>query len=170
MQLTSKGQPQVIVWSEEAKIVFEKLKSLLCDAFEKLKSLLCGAPVLRLPDLQRRFVLRTDAANTALGAVLWQEYNEMLFPVAYASKTLSNAQQAHSVIERECLAIVWALDKYYPYLYGTKCIIQTDHPPLAYLQSAKLTNPRLMHSALKIQPFYFHVETITGSNNIEADF
>ena len=53
VQLTSKGQPQVIVWSEEAKI-----------AFEKLKSLLCGAPVLRLPDLQRRFVLRTDAVQS----------------------------------------------------------------------------------------------------------
>ena len=159
VQLTRKGQPQVIVWSEESKV-----------AFEKLKSLLCSAPVLRLPDLQRPFVLRTDASNTALGAVLLQEYNEMLFPVAYASKALSNAQQAYSVIERECLSIVWSLDKYYPYLYGTKFIIQTDHKPLAYLQSAKLTNPRLMRWALKIQPFYFHIETITGSNNIGADF
>ena len=81
-------------------------------------------------------MLRTDASSIALGAVLLQEYDEMLFPVAYAKKTLSNAQHTHSVIERECLAIVWALDKYYPYLYGTQFIIHTDHKQLAFLQSA----------------------------------
>ena len=159
VNLTKKGQSKTIVWTVDAK-----------RAFEKLKEALCCAPVLQLPDLQLPFVLRTDASNTAMGAVLLQEYNGMLFPVAYASKSLSNAQKAYSVIERECLSILWSLDKYYPYLYGKHFTIQTDHKPLAYLQSAKLTNTRLMRWSLRIQPFYFTVEAITGGNNIGADY
>ena len=69
------------------------------------------------------------------------------------------------------VSILWALDKYYPYLYGKHVFtIQTDHKPLAYLQSAKLTNTRLMRWSLRIQPFYVTVEAITGGNNIGADY
>ena len=109
-------------------------------------------------------------SNVALGAVLLQRHSDTLFPTAYASKVLSSAQKAYSVIERECLSIVWALDKFYPYLYGTKFTIQTDHQPLIYLNTAKLTNTRLMRWAIKLQPFYFTIESITGSNNVGADY
>ena len=161
VELTKKGKPNKIVWNGEAK-----------HSFEKLQALLCCAPVLRLPDLARPFVLRTDASEKALGAVLLQSYDDMFFPVAYANKTLisNHAQQAYSVVEKECLSIIWSLEKYYPYLYGNKFISQSDHQPLAYLQTAKLSNNRLMRWAIKLQPYSFTVETIPGKRNFGADF
>ena len=159
VELTKKGKPVVVIWNPEAE-----------HAFHTLKALLCESPILRLPDMNKPFILRTDASNVALGAVLLQRHSDTLFPTAYASKVLSSAQKAYSVIERECLSIVWALDKFYPYLYGTKFTIQTDHQPLVYLNTAKLTNTRLMRWAIKLQPFYFTIESITGSNNVGADY
>ena len=76
----------------------------------------------------------------------------------------------YSSVERECLAIVWALEKFYKYLYGRLFTIQTDHQPLAYLKSAKMNNNQLMRWALKLQTFHYRIEVIPGKNNIGADF
>ena len=56
--------------------------------------------------------------------------------------------------------------KFSCYLYGRSFTLQTDHQPLTYLNSAKLTNPRLMRWALKLQPFRFRVEAIPGVDNV----
>ena len=159
VDLTKKGQPNVVVWNQQAD-----------QAFRKLKEFLCKPPVLRLPDLSRDFILRTDASNVAVGAILLQEYDGMFFPISYASKMLSRSQQAYSTIERESLAIIWAVQKYYQYLYGRQFIIQTDHSPLQYLNSAKLSNSRLMRWAIKLQPFTYSVQAISGSLNIGSDY
>ena len=148
-----------MVWNQQAD-----------QAFRKLKEFICKPPVLRLPDLSRDFILRTDASNVAVGAILLQEYDGMFFPISYASKMLSRSQQAYSTIERESLAIIWAVQKYYQYLYGRQFIIQTDHSPLQYLNSAKLSNSRLMRWAIKLQPFTYSVQAISGSLNIGADY
>ena len=54
-------------------------------------------------------MLRTDASDTGLGSMLLQKYDDVYFPVAFASKRLSKAQMAYAVVEHECLAIVWSL-------------------------------------------------------------
>ena len=157
--LTKKGLPTQIIWNEKAN-----------QAYESLKTILCEHPVLRLPNFDKTFILRTDASGVRLGAMLMQEYNGDSHVITYTSKKLSSAQCAYSTMERECLAIVWALEKFYKYLYGRKFIIQTNHQPLAYLKSAKLNNHRLMRLALKLQPFHFHVEVIPGPKNVGSDF
>ena len=73
--LTKAKQPNKIKWNDEA-----------IDAFNQLKQALCEAPILQLPDVIKPFVLRRDASDTGLGAVLRQECHEVLFPVAFASK------------------------------------------------------------------------------------
>ena len=91
--------------------------TLDCDrAFDTLKSRLVSQPVLQLPDLTLPFVLRTDASDKALGAVLLQEKGE-LHPVAYASRKLSSAESKYSTVEKECLAVVWAVGKFQQFLY-----------------------------------------------------
>ena len=157
--LTKKGRPESVNWSKEEDI-----------AFRRLKEELCNSPILRLPDWDKQFVLRTDASNFGLGAVLLQRHADELFPVAYASKKLSPAQAPYSTIERECLAVVWALEKLYLYLYGRRFVLQTDHRPLTYLKSAKLNNSRLMRWALRMQPFDFTIVAIKGIDNVGADF
>ena len=73
-----------------------------------------SSPILRLPDLSCMFTLRTDASNLGIGAVLLQENKEVKFPVAYASKKLLPRETKYSVIERECLVLVWEPSLHYP--------------------------------------------------------
>ena len=73
------------------------------------------------------FVLRTDASDTGLGAVLLQKHGETMFPTAYASKKLTGASKSYATVEKECMAIVWAIDKFSGYLYGRSFTLQTDH-------------------------------------------
>lgn len=140
------------------------------EAFLKLKEVLTADPVLKLADLSRQFILRTDASGTGLGAVLLQETDGEVFPVAYASKKLSVSQRKYSVIELECLAVVWGIAKFYVYLYGKEFLLQVDHQPLVYLQRAKYNNNRLMRWALYLQQYKFTVQSIAGLDNIGADY
>ena len=138
---TKKGEPNKIRWGDSQEI-----------AFQSLKDKLVKSPILQLPDLNKPFILRTDASDIGMAAVLMQETAGNKFPVAYASKKLSSSQRNYSVIERECLAIVWAIQKYEPYLYGTEFVIETDHQPLKCVQKSKVANGRIMRWALALQP------------------
>ena len=98
--------------------------------------------------------------------MLLQKHGEMLFPISYASKKLAGAPSSYATVEKDCMAIVWAVDKFSCYLYGRSFTLQTDHHPINYLNSTKLINPRLMRWALKLQPFRFRVEDIPGVDNV----
>ena len=96
---TKKGEPNKVRWGKPQEIAFKTLKNKLADS-----------PILHLPDLTKTFILRSDASEYGIGAVLLQEHDGEVFPVAYASKKLKGAQRAYSVMEKECLAIVWAIN------------------------------------------------------------
>ena len=70
----------------------------------------------------------------------------------------------------QCLAIVWGIKRFHLYLYGVPFVLQTDHEPLKYMDSAKYTNTRLMRWAMFLQSYNFKVEAIKGSENVEADY
>lgn len=156
--LTKKLSPNKIVWEESHQ-----------ESFDKLKMCLSNKPILKLVDLSKGFILQTDASDTGLGAVLLQHVDGERCPVAYASRKLNAAENNYSVIEKECLAIVWALKKFYQFLYGTHFCIETDHQPLKYVQSASQLNGRLMRWAMYLQQFNFTVVSLTGNENIGAD-
>ena len=67
---------------------------------EAIKIILTSDPVLRLPDPEKTFVLRTDALDYGIGAVLMQEHEGKLFPICYASRKLSDAEHNYSTIEK----------------------------------------------------------------------
>ena len=73
----------------------------------KLEILHAKKPALKLPDLSKLFVLRTDASRVGVAAVLLQENDEKLYPVGYASKKLNLTEARYPIIEKECLAVVW---------------------------------------------------------------
>ena len=81
---------------------------------------------MRNPDFSRPFVLQTDASGVGVGAVLSQDDQ----PIAYFSRKLLPREQAYSVVEQECLAIVLAIKHFQAYLAGRMFIIQTDHRAL----------------------------------------
>ena len=157
--LTRKGNPNIVVWSNEHE-----------SSYKALIDALSHPPVLRLPDFEEVFILRTDASNYGLGGVILQEFDNVKFPVVYASRKLKGSELHYSVIEKECFAVVWAIQKFQVYLYGREFILETDHQPLLYLYRAKVSNPRIMRWALTLQPYRFTVRAIKGSDNLGADF
>ena len=140
------------------------------NSFKTLKDILSRAPILRLPDFERDFIVRSDASDTGVGAVLLQEFEDGTFPIAYASKKLMQRERNYSVIEKECLAIVYAVKKFQNYLYGKAFVIQTDHQPLSHIQKCKIESSRVMRWALFLQNYRFRIEAIRGIDNIGADY
>ncbi|GFO02300.1 Zinc finger protein [Plakobranchus ocellatus] len=155
--LVRKGQPNIVNWGDSQE-----------RAYNSLKVAMTSKPVLQLPDVNKRFVLRTDASNRGLGAALMQENEGTLFPVAYASKKLTDRERKYSVTERESLAIVWGVKKFSLYLYGTVFTLQTDHGALQFLNAAKFDSPRIMRWTLALQVYSFDAQYIKGSENVGA--
>ncbi|XP_038059124.1 uncharacterized protein LOC119730344 [Patiria miniata] len=146
---TKGREPNKIIWTESQEL-----------AFNSLKKHLTSRPILCLPDFERQFILRTDASDIGIGAMLLQEYDDTKQPVAFASKKLLPRERAYSAMERECLAIVWGIQKFQVFLDGKEFVLETDHQPLVYLQKAKLINSRIMRWALSLQPYKFLIEAI----------
>lgn len=120
--------------------------------------------------MSKVFILQTDASDRGLGDVLLQEDLDQKQPISYISRKLNKAEENYSTIERECLAIVWAIQKFHKYLYGRKFILETDHQPLVFLNSSKLLNSRLMRWSLALQLYRFRIVSIRGKENVGADF
>ena len=87
---------------------------------------LTTAPIMKSPDWSHPIEIMCDASDYAVGAVLGQRVNKAPFAVYYASRTLLDAQLNYTTIEKELLAVVFALDKFRSYLLGSKVIVFTD--------------------------------------------
>ena len=139
-------------------------------AFDTLKNFLTTPPILGHPNFQLHFVVYTDASDTGLGAVLTQQTgvgtDEVL---AYASRTLISAERNYTTTERECLAIVWALDKWQYYLEARLFTVVTDHVALKWMLTSNKTNSRLIRWALRLQKFHFVLEYRKGRLNSVPD-
>lgn len=159
-------QPLTACLKKRNKIVIDQK---YIDAFNKCKELLTHAPLLQYPDYDKTFILTTDASNVALGAVLSQGQIGSDKPIAYASRTLSDTESRYSTIERELLAIVWAVKHFRPYLYGRKFYIYTDHRPLTWLQSLKDPSSKLTRWRLRLQDYDFDLIHKNGKQNTNAD-
>ena len=162
-QLTSSklGKNSPVPWTDEAE-----------RAFYKLREALMGEPVLQLVKPDFPFILQTDASDQGLGAVLLQARSDNpteVAPVKYASRRLRPAERNYSVIEREALAVYWAIKKFEVHLYGRHFTLRTDHRPLLYLQTADKLNPRLKRWALYLNLFKFTAQHVEGKDNDLAD-
>lgn len=155
-----------------AKVSFQW--SPACDkAFQHLKQFLSSQPVLRAPDFNLPFHLQIDASGLGVGAVLLQADLEtsVLHPVAYYSCKLKNHQLAYSTIEKEALSLILAIKKFECYLQTSPHCVQvfTDHNPLAFINSTKLSNQRILRWSLLLQSYNLQVHHIKGTDNIFAD-
>lgn len=142
------------------------------ESFDKLKATLTNAPILKSPDHNKPFTLQIDACDKGIGAVLLQGSDSgILHPVCYASQKLKTFQQNYSTIEKECLALVFALHKFDVYLNNANHTVKvfTDHNPLKFLNRMKNHNQRLMRWALMLQPYNLEIAYIKGKDNVIAD-
>ncbi|CAM5103968.1 unnamed protein product [Natator depressus] len=158
-ELCKKGKPDKVVWTEQCQ-----------EAFRALKEALVSGPVLANPDFDKPFVVFTDASDTGLGAVLMQEDEKgERHPIVYLSKKLLPREQHYAAIEKECLAMVWALKKLEPYLFGRHFTVYTDHSPLTWLHQMKGANAKLLRWSLLLQDYDMDVVHVKGSANLIAD-
>ena len=127
------------------------------EAFKTLKKALISAPIIQPPDWNLPFEIMCDASDYDVGVVLGQIVDKKLNFIQYASKTLENAQRNYATIEKEFLAVVFACDKFRPYIGDSKVTIHTDHAAIKYLMEKKDAKPRLIRWVLLLQEFDLHI-------------
>ncbi|XP_004289020.1 PREDICTED: uncharacterized protein LOC101300186 [Fragaria vesca subsp. vesca] len=139
------------------------------EAFERLKTMLTSAPIMAPPDWSLPFELMCDASDYAVGAVLGQRKEQQPYAIYYASRMLNDAQQNYTTIEKELLAVIFALDKFRSSLLQSKVIVYTDHAALKYLLTKKDAKPRLIRWILLLQEFDLEIKDKKGSDNVVAN-
>ncbi|GJU05339.1 reverse transcriptase domain-containing protein [Tanacetum coccineum] len=158
--------PMTHLLEKETPFVFSKD---CIDAFQTLKKKLTEAPILVVPDWNLPFELMCDASDFAIGAVLGQRRSKHFQPIHYASKTMTEAQIHYTTTEKEMLAVVYAFEKFRPYLVLSKSIVYTDHSALKYLMNKQDAKPRLLRWVLLLQEFDITIRDKKGSENLAAD-
>ncbi|XP_075524556.1 uncharacterized protein LOC142556958 [Primulina tabacum] len=138
-------------------------------AFEKIKVALVIAPIMIVPDWKEPFELMCDASYYAVGAVLGQRREKMFRVIYYASCTMDAAQHNYTTTEKGMLAVVFAFDKFRPYLIGKNVIVFTDHAAIRNLFAKKDAKPRLIRWILLLQEFDFEIKDKRVSENQVAD-
>ena len=106
-------------------------------AFDRLKTLLITSPITAFPDFSQAFRLYTDASTSGLGAILAQVHDGKERIICCASRSLNQAEKAYPATKLECLAIVWAVAKFRPYLMAMPFEVFTDHYALQWLKTMR---------------------------------
>lgn len=162
----------------EKKVPLTKLLSKNCPwnwepeqqaAFEWIKQAIVTAPVLIRPDFSLPFQVHSDASNFAVGAVLTQMRDGYEHPICFASRTLSKAERNYSVTEKECLGVIFAIEKMRPYVQGYHFTIVTDHASLKWLHNLKDPCGRLARWATKLQAYDYDIVHRRGADHKVPD-
>jgi hypothetical protein len=109
-----------------------------------LKKALIFAPVIQPPDWHLPFEIMFYASDYAVGVVLGQSKDKKHYAISYACKTLTGSQLNYATTEKECLAVLFAIEKFRSHLLGAKVIVYTDHATLNYLLMKKDAKPHLI--------------------------
>ncbi|GJY86635.1 putative reverse transcriptase domain-containing protein [Tanacetum coccineum] len=134
-------------------------------AFQTLKQKLCSAPILALPEGSENFVVYCDASHKGLGAVLMQKEKV----IAYASRQLKIHEKNYTTHDLELGAVVFALKMWRHYLYGTKCVVYTDHKSLQHILDQKELNMRQRRWLELLSDYDCELRYHPGKANVVAD-
>jgi hypothetical protein len=141
------------------------------DAFEELKRRLTSAPIfLSFPDDTSPLVLAIDASGEGMGGVLRQNSPDGIRVIKYVSKKFNSAQKRYSTTERECLAMVWCIQKLKEYLWGRPFEVETDHCPLCSFNIKRFHNSRIDRWQLALSEYNIvQIRYKRGQCNCDAD-
>ncbi|KAK1692672.1 hypothetical protein QYE76_009369, partial [Lolium multiflorum] len=133
-------------------------------AFDELKRLLTSAPLLALPDFNKKFEIECDASGIGIGGVLMQEGR----PIAYFSEKLSGAKLNYPIYDKELYALIRVLEVWQHYLWPKEFIIHSDHEALKYLKAQSTLHKRLAKWVEFIESFPYIIKHKKGKDNIES--
>lgn len=139
------------------------------EAFEALKNKLVNSPIVHIPDFSREFIITTDACDYGIGACLSQGEINKDKPVSYALRLLNSAERNNSTIEKEMLAIVYVVNKFRPYIYGSQFTLVTDHRPLTWVNSVTSPNSRIVRWRLSMEDYTYRLVYKPGRVNSNVD-
>ena len=144
-----KGKGENWAWSAEMENEFLEMKRVLREMGK-----------LQIADYDKEFLLRTDASNLGMGAVLLQKNGkDEWVPVQWASKKFTPTEVKYGISEKEMYAVFWAVKKFEYELRGRKFRIETDHKALIEIRNKPdFKNNRINRWIEKIQEFDFTIE------------
>ncbi|XP_063951721.1 uncharacterized protein K02A2.6-like [Lytechinus pictus] len=138
------------------------------QALGEIKKMLTQAPVLKYFDITQEVTIQCDASEKGLGATLLQNGQ----PVVFASRALSRTEQCYAQIEKECLSIVFACDRFAHYIQGKKTTVETDHKPLVPIfgKSLHRAPKRLQRMLMRLQRYQLQLQHKPGKDMHIADW
>jgi hypothetical protein len=160
-KLLKKGEK--FTWSEDCEKAF-----VLC------KKELCGNHLLAHYDSRKQIVITCDASDDGISGILSHRINGEEKPVFFVSRTLTTTEKNYPILHREALAIVFALEKFYKYIFGHFVEIFTDHKPLLGIFGSKKGEPpvvasRLQRYIMRLSIFDYELKYRKGKDNGNAD-
>ena len=138
-------------------------------AFDQLKHLLTTSPITAFPDFSQAFRLYTDASTAGLGAILAQVRDGKERIICCASRALNQAKKSYPATKLECLAIVWAVAKFRPYLMAMPFEVFTDHYALQWLKTMRTGSALLHRWSEALEEYDFTVHHCAGKIQSHVD-
>ena len=139
------------------------------DAFDRLKTLLTTSPITAFPDFSQPFRLYTDTSTAGLGAILAQVREGKERIICCAPRSLNQAEKAYPATKLECLAIVWAVAKFRPYLMALPFEVYTDHYALQWLKTMRTGSALLHRWSATLEEYDFSVKHRPGKSQTHVD-
>ena len=152
----------VFHWEDQQTRSFQQVKTLIAKA---------NTTPLRYYDRNLPVTVQADASLRGLGACLIQQHKGKDQPIAFASKSLMDAETNYANIERELLAIVFACQCFSTYLLGRSFVAESDHKPLEMIAMKNLANapPCLQRMLLELQRYHVTIKYRPGKEMQLAD-
>ena len=159
-------KPLTILTKKDQKFVWGSDQE---RAFELIKSELSSYPVLAHFDSKKDVKIRTDASGYGLGAAILQKEGNVFKPIAYASRMLNESELNYTISEKECLAVVYAVEKFEQFLSSKHFEIESDHCALCWLSSKSKLPKRLHRYSLILQEYNYTIKYRSGSSHKDVD-
>ena len=122
--------------------------------------------MLRGPNWSLPFHICTDASDTALGDMLRQRENQLPYAIYFVHKILSPIEVNYTIIDKEFLSVVHAINKFRHYITGYEFCVHTYHSTIRFLMNKPMKNARVTRWLLPLQEFNITIIDIPGKDNL----
>ena len=138
-------------------------------AFNQLKTRFTTSPITVFPDFSQAFRLYTDASTAGLGAILAQVREGKERIICCTSRALNKAEKSYPATKLECLAIVWSVAKFRPYLMAMHFEVYTDHYALQWIKTMRTGSALLHRWSAALEEYDFTVRHRPGKIQTHVD-